>query len=1495
MLLRYFFSCAMLTDTYQDTTFPVIAKRCGFDLWFVSAWLVVLGIGVMQVLAQLVSLLRTMFVYRYARTPEERERLMVEGAFLALRGSDNLVLVHAVRPAVEERLGGASSWAMKMSEARIAFFRFLFEDVEQSALQFVFLFFYEDANMADKVWVGLSAVVVPLLSLTLVVQCLPEVRDWLFYRVCSMLPGGRRFPIVRVPWILFFIVIYRIVSVFPWISACSPVGDPCKAGDDGMIGWIISCRDGEMVFFTLPVRWEVATEVIDWSILCVIGLAGAVLIAAFVWTSQKLYQRQKSGRWSDFQNYSAERRFASSGAILRPKTDEDDDHWLEDARTLRTLALQASAKDKSIDSGWFVQLVEAIDQEAFKLSRAPLPHRYPCRRVNIGRKLSPQLQRLGTSTILHSLGDAAKECASRLATEASHAQQVSYVRWNSQRLLSFHSFLHSSLVQKAHYIHDATGGYAPLRFIHWAQIQDNSIIGKNGEASPTLPKCGTPGGGNTVDEVLDRVSKRLGVTKARAERHIVPFFLSHRWLRTRGPKAWHHPDTEDNLKAKRLVTFAKWFMSLALQHNLRCEVVFWIDWCCTDQDELANMDLAVAALPLYIASCMKVVAWKTPDFERRCWTMVERLLSYSFCRGGLTPYVIDETFATDEDAPVSKDAGAEVVEKSIDVAEAATSVPKGADADRVRIWQVNLGTKWVDYNDVSQVILREARARGETMARLQLHGQNYEVDLGKFLQRNLKTGMERPIREQVSGLDFDENIDASMKTASEAEITAFRSAASVAEGRASGASVTPRPSLMGRISTTSSGMTPAPKFEEISAVINRRARKLPNPLDFDACQVTRLSDRRRVAQLVDIALTVPALEVFADRQPVEWGLTEVIEQSLAKREHLPNKWRDKREAPPAWLEPALQVKPDWELIIESASTKNKGRLHDSTAAIVWMDHSPLLMEEPEMPVPLEDRPEGSPDAPPPPPEAPPPAVIDQLFDDMEIAVERGGESLDKAIRALVTGLKADLAAAAATGNEATMEAAVLRTREVELPEKQVVCERICAQRLIYASRSGKEPVMRAALRMARQYGAEHLPIFSEVRNQQQKLYNNELFERLLNQLSEAALGSDILGLQAVSQTAGKHGLKEIQDNAWKCAISQVDELRLDGDLHGLMKLKTTAEECLWKDLAKHVDNVYNELTLEKAMEKAAAGDHIPELRAIEKRARETGYDSIADRAKRQVDVVAGRIGDRMGLPAEWDVVLELAGAPGTDLKLLKKSEEKEQALLDRVQKLVDVTFTGFGPAGKLTRTRDRAKEPIANRLEVMSVVYVQNSENYINFKARRAQVAERITSEVPVAAAWDIKTCRVPLEGVGRHKTNPVDHQINEYYLWHGTTPKAASAITDTDFDLKRAGSAYGALFGPGIYFAESCMKADEYTAADRRGWMPLILCRVVLGKINYCDAFDAKKLSKYLEDSCKPGGPFDSVLGDREKVRGTFREFIVFDNQQVYPEYIVWYVRRFS
>ncbi|CAK0878864.1 unnamed protein product [Prorocentrum cordatum] len=70
-----------------------------------------------------------------------------------------------------------------------------------------------------------------------------------------------------------------------------------------------------------------------------------------------------------------------------------------------------------------------------------------------------------------------------------------------------------------------------------------------------------------------------------------------------------------------------------------------------------------------------------------------------------------------------------------------------------------------------------------------------------------------------------------------------------------------------------------------------------------------------------------------------------------------------------------------------------------------------------------------------------------------------------------------------------------------------------------------------------------------------------------------------------------------------------------------------------------------------------------------------------------------------------------------------------------------------------------------------------------------------------------------------------------------------------------------------------------------------VLLCRVVGGRVHYTDQDtpDPHFLSKSVVH-----GSYDSVLGDREKLKGTFREFIVYNNDQAYPEYIVMYRRRY-
>jgi hypothetical protein len=135
-----------------------------------------------------------------------------------------------------------------------------------------------------------------------------------------------------------------------------------------------------------------------------------------------------------------------------------------------------------------------------------------------------------------------------------------------------------------------------------------------------------------------------------------------------------------------------------------------------------------------------------------------------------------------------------------------------------------------------------------------------------------------------------------------------------------------------------------------------------------------------------------------------------------------------------------------------------------------------------------------------------------------------------------------------------------------------------------------------------------------------------------------------------------------------------------------------------------------------------------------------------------------------------------------------------------------------------------------------------------------------------------------------------LDASINELYLWHGTNVRAALSIAQDDFRIDLAGSGAGTMYGCGAYCAESSTKADEYAKDEPNGYYKgvyaLLLCRAVMGKMYYTTQRDTSAGDKVAS------GNYDSTLGDRTKHTGTFREFVLYNADQLYPEYIVLYSR---
>mmetsp|Transcript_160499 Transcript_160499/g.293193 ORF Transcript_160499/g.293193 Transcript_160499/m.293193 type:complete len:2357 (-) Transcript_160499:41-7111(-) len=135
-----------------------------------------------------------------------------------------------------------------------------------------------------------------------------------------------------------------------------------------------------------------------------------------------------------------------------------------------------------------------------------------------------------------------------------------------------------------------------------------------------------------------------------------------------------------------------------------------------------------------------------------------------------------------------------------------------------------------------------------------------------------------------------------------------------------------------------------------------------------------------------------------------------------------------------------------------------------------------------------------------------------------------------------------------------------------------------------------------------------------------------------------------------------------------------------------------------------------------------------------------------------------------------------------------------------------------------------------------------------------------------------------------------LDDNVNEMYLLHGTFVRAALSISQTGFAIDLAGSSVGTMYGRGAYFTECSSKADEYSKDEAGGYykgvFAVLICRICMGKPHITEEREEGARARFDD------GSHDSTLGDREKSVNTYREFVVYDMNQVYPEYCVLYER---
>eukprot|EP00397_Hematodinium_sp_SG-2012_P033360 GEMP01035633.1.p1 GENE.GEMP01035633.1~~GEMP01035633.1.p1 ORF type:complete len:456 (+),score=84.90 GEMP01035633.1:171-1538(+) len=247
----------------------------------------------------------------------------------------------------------------------------------------------------------------------------------------------------------------------------------------------------------------------------------------------------------------------------------------------------------------------------------------------------------------------------------------------------------------------------------------------------------------------------------------------------------------------------------------------------------------------------------------------------------------------------------------------------------------------------------------------------------------------------------------------------------------------------------------------------------------------------------------------------------------------------------------------------------------------------------------------------------------------------------------------------------------------------------------------------------------------------------------------------------------------------------------------------------------------------------------------------------------------------ISLPRHWE---------GDLTKSTRKQVTKE--VKKAVQDLMDETW-------KDVATKDRlGDKTVPTKYEVVQVLKNQNPKIWNQYARKR----EIIREEMSTHTSQDHLVPKTENFLKGCKETEPLRHDCNEMFLFHGTKPSAADSIAENDFKMSFSGSNRGTLLGQGIYFAESSSKSDEYAQDDQdglyQGLYATLLCRIVMGNYNYNEEHQPN--ADELSNSCSLG-KYHSVLGDREKIRGTFREFVVFDSDQAYPEFIVIYRRIFA
>ena len=193
-------------------------------------------------------------------------------------------------------------------------------------------------------------------------------------------------------------------------------------------------------------------------------------------------------------------------------------------------------------------------------------------------------------------------------------------------------------------------------------------------------------------------------------------------------------------------------------------------------------------------------------------------------------------------------------------------------------------------------------------------------------------------------------------------------------------------------------------------------------------------------------------------------------------------------------------------------------------------------------------------------------------------------------------------------------------------------------------------------------------------------------------------------------------------------------------------------------------------------------------------------------------------------------------------------------------------------------------------LRCLKVVRVEDSEMWADYRAAQNAVAARGQME-----RIDVHS----VEALPQREHRRLKEELNEVYLFYGTSPQNVMYIAHHGFPVTMSGDMFGYDFGEGAYLHEDASEADKRSSDDKKGYYQgyyqgyyaMLLCRVTLGAVQILQKPDADAHLRVGPDK-----DFDSTVGSygdgHSGVGMLRREFVVTERSQIYPEYVIIYER---